>query len=92
MTLSRPAQRAALCGGIVLLVALIYAPVRHHAYLDYDDMALIVWNPDMEPASLRAALEIAFARRTEQPERVSALQRQLRALERSRGVSGSPPD
>jgi hypothetical protein len=46
----------------VILVATIYAPVRHHGYLDFDDMRELVWNPDMEPASFGSALVIAFTR------------------------------
>jgi tetratricopeptide (TPR) repeat protein len=53
---------AACAIALVALVAVIYAPVRHHPYLDYDDMANLVWNPDMEPASLGQALAIAFQR------------------------------
>ena len=48
--------------GIAALVAAIYAPVRDHEYLDYDDMAYLVWNPVMEPSSLRDALSGAFTK------------------------------
>ncbi len=53
---------AAVGVALVALVAAVYAPVRHHEYLDLDDLPLIVWNPDMEPASLGEALAIAFGK------------------------------
>jgi hypothetical protein len=54
--------RVACAVGIAALVAWIYAPVRHHEYLDYDDLPLLVWNPDIEPGSLGQAVAIAFAK------------------------------
>jgi protein O-mannosyl-transferase len=60
----RPAPttaRAIGCAAVIAaLVAAIYAPVRHHEYLDYDDMAYLVWNPDLQAGSLRDALATAF--------------------------------
>jgi len=41
---------------IAAFVAVIYAPVRDHEYLDYDDMPYLVWNPYLQPLSLRNAL------------------------------------
>jgi len=50
---------AALLG---LAVAAVYAQLRDHGFVDYDDMAYLVWNPDVEPTSLVDALRIAFTR------------------------------
>jgi tetratricopeptide (TPR) repeat protein len=64
-TAAARAPRAALgacAAAIAALVVLIYAPVRDHEYLDYDDMAFLVWNPDIAPASLGRAFAIAFQR------------------------------
>jgi tetratricopeptide (TPR) repeat protein len=61
----RPASRAALVAcavAIAALVAVIYAPLRDHEYLDYDDMAYLVWNPDVAPSSLGGALANAFSK------------------------------
>jgi hypothetical protein len=55
-----PAARWACALVIAALVAVIYAPVRHHEFLDYDDMAYLVWDPAIEPASLRHAFASAF--------------------------------
>jgi len=54
--------RVACAVGITALIAWIYAPVRHHDYLDYDDLPLLVWNPDIEPGSLGQALAIALTK------------------------------
>ncbi len=59
----RSAPRAFAAGiAVAALVAVLYAPVRHHEYLDYDDDAFLVWNPDMQPASVADAIAIAFTR------------------------------
>src|SRR5438552_2750903 len=41
---------------IAAFVAVIYAPVRDHEYLDYDDMPYLVGNPYLQPVSLWNAL------------------------------------
>src|SRR5215510_14233047 len=60
----RPAPTTARvlgCAAVIAALAVaIYAPVRHHEYLDYDDMAYLVWNPEIEPGSLGAAIATAF--------------------------------
>ena len=40
----------------------VYAPVRHHAYVDLDDYAGILLNPDLQVHSLREALVVSFTR------------------------------
>jgi len=57
-----PAAVAAVSLALVLAIAAVYAPVRGHEYVDLDDRALLVWNPDMEPESLGEAFTIAFTR------------------------------
>src|SRR5688572_22013608 len=54
--------RWACAVAIAALVVAIYAPVRHHEFLDYDDMIYLVWNPALEPASLGNALRLAVER------------------------------
>jgi tetratricopeptide (TPR) repeat protein len=52
--------------GLGLAIALatiwVYAPVRHHEYVDLDDYAGILLNPDLQVHSLREALVVSFTR------------------------------
>jgi tetratricopeptide (TPR) repeat protein len=47
---------------LVALVAWIYHPVRHHAFVDLDDYAGILLNPDLQVGSLGQALVVAFTK------------------------------
>ena len=62
LRLDTTTARWACAVAIAALVAVIYAPVRHHEYLDYDDMAYLVWSPTMAPGSIRHSLASAIKR------------------------------
>ena len=51
--------------GISLLLAAvtagIYAGVREHEFVDFDDLTVIVRNPDLRPESLGAGIARAFS-------------------------------
>jgi hypothetical protein len=52
--------RALLALAIAGVTLAIYSPVRHHAYVDLDDYAGILFNPALRVASLREALVVSF--------------------------------
>src|SRR5262245_32612284 len=54
--------RLLLVLALVALVAAIYHPVRHHAFVDLDDDPGILFNPDLRVASLGEALVVAFTK------------------------------
>ncbi|HVN37033.1 MAG TPA: hypothetical protein VMW19_02535 [Myxococcota bacterium] len=54
--------RVLLGGAIALATFAVYAPVRHHEYVDLDDYAGILLNPDLQVHSLREALVVSFKR------------------------------
>ena len=50
--------------GLALVAATfaVYAPVRHHAFVDPDDWAGILWNHDLQVGSIGEAIRVAFMR------------------------------
>ena len=54
--------RIGLGVAIALATLAVYAPVRHHEYVDLDDYAGILLNPDLQVHSLREALVVSFTR------------------------------
>ena len=54
--------RVLLGVAIAAATLLVYAPVRHHRYVDLDDYAGILLNPDLHVRSLREALVVSFTR------------------------------
>ncbi|HZO10461.1 MAG TPA: hypothetical protein VFC77_13830, partial [Myxococcota bacterium] len=53
-------SRAVVAFALFLLAFALYAPVRHHAFLEYDDDAVIVENPDLALPLDARALRRAF--------------------------------
>jgi len=47
---------------LVALVVAIYHPVRHHAFVDLDDDAGILFNPDLRVGSVGEALVVSFTK------------------------------
>jgi Flp pilus assembly protein TadD len=45
---------------IVLLVAVVFAPVRHHEFVDYDDHEFVVQNPHVAAGLTAASIRWAF--------------------------------
>jgi hypothetical protein len=54
--------RALLALVIVGVTLAIYLPVRHHEFVDLDDYAGILLNPDLRVSSLREALVVSFTK------------------------------
>jgi len=62
---SAPAERSlrvVLGAALVVATALLYSPVSGHEFVDLDDWAGILWNPDLRVSSIGEALRIAFTR------------------------------
>jgi tetratricopeptide (TPR) repeat protein len=53
-------RRFGLALGIVLSVALVYAPVRHHAFVNFDDTQYVAENAHVSAGLTRNAVEWAF--------------------------------
>jgi tetratricopeptide (TPR) repeat protein len=53
-------QRAAIAALLVATTFAVYAQVRRHAFVDYDDLQVIVWNENLRPASPGDAVAKAF--------------------------------
>ena len=51
--------RALAAGLLVELVAVVFAQVRHHGFVDFDEYTAIVDNPALEVASPAEALRVA---------------------------------
>lgn len=47
MALSERRSRAVLAAGLFLLVVVVFAPMRNHAWLNYDDDVYVTANPDV---------------------------------------------
>ena len=52
--------RIAIGAALLAATAVVYAPVSGHEFVDLDDWAGILWNPDLRVSSLGEALRIAF--------------------------------
>lgn len=59
---SSRALRALLALAILAATVAVYLPVRHHEYVDLDDYAGILLNPDMRVSSLPEALVVSFTK------------------------------
>src|SRR6185436_18570355 len=57
-----PQRNLILCAAaLVLLVAAVFAPVRHHEFVDFDDPEFIVSNPHVAAGLTAASVPWAFA-------------------------------
>jgi len=54
--------RLALATALVVATLAVYWPVRHHEFVDLDDYAGILWNPDLRVGSLTEAIRVAFTK------------------------------
>jgi hypothetical protein len=54
--------RIAIGAALLAATAVVYAPVAGHEFVDLDDWAGILWNPDLRVGSLGEALWVAFTR------------------------------
>src|SRR6185436_7795856 len=50
----------AVCAGLFLVTLALYAPVRHHAFLNYDDNEYVTEHPIVRAGLTRAAMRWAL--------------------------------
>ena len=59
---TEPFTRLVIGIALVVLIAAVFAPVRGHQFVDLEDWANILYNPDIQVSSIGQAVATAFTR------------------------------